>query len=137
MTASVPAGEQLVAELYTRSVSQSLSFFLQLGFELVREERDFAELHPDAAPAFSAQFGNIRVLVPNVDAYRARAQQLGLTVLRPIGDRSYGLRDFTIAGPDGLGLRFAPIAHVKVLSADITGTWTHSSTNPRASVQSG
>ena len=118
MTASVPAGEQLVAELYTRSVSQSLSFYLQLGFELVREERDFAELrwedrllfldqHPDAAPPFSAQFGNIRVLVPDVDAYWARAQQLGLTVLRPIGDRYYGLRDFTIAGPDGLGLRFA------------------------------
>ena len=27
-------------------------------------------------------------------------------VIKPIADRYYGLRDFTIADPDGFGLRF-------------------------------
>jgi len=33
-------------------------------------------------------------------------QQLGARVIKPIADRYYGLRDFTIADPDGFGLRF-------------------------------
>lgn len=32
---------------------------------------------------------------------------MGVQVIRPVENRSYGLRDFTIAGPDGIGLRFA------------------------------
>jgi hypothetical protein len=32
---------------------------------------------------------------------------MGARVVSPIGDRYYGLRDFTIADPDGFGLRFA------------------------------
>lgn len=35
------------------------------------------------------------------------AQKMGAQVLRSLENRSYGLRDFTIVGPDGLGLRFA------------------------------
>jgi len=27
-------------------------------------------------------------------------------VIKPIGDRDYGLRDFTVTDPDGFGLRF-------------------------------
>jgi hypothetical protein len=30
-----------------------------------------------------------------------------LPVIRAIGDRYYGLRDFTVVSPDGIGLRFA------------------------------
>ena len=30
-----------------------------------------------------------------------------LRLVREIGDRTYGLRDFTIADPDGFGIRFA------------------------------
>jgi hypothetical protein len=30
-------------------------------------------------------------------------------VLAPIGDRDYGLRDFTILDPDGFGQRFASL----------------------------
>jgi hypothetical protein len=32
---------------------------------------------------------------------------MGARVLAPIADRDYGLRDFTIADPDGFGIRFA------------------------------
>jgi hypothetical protein len=35
------------------------------------------------------------------------ATDLGARVIIPIGDRYYGLRDFTIADPDGFGVRFA------------------------------
>jgi hypothetical protein len=51
--------------------------------------------------------GNMRIIVPNVDDFWTLAKKMGVQVIRPIGNRSYGLKDFTIAGPDGLGLRFA------------------------------
>ena len=62
---------------------------------------------PDAPPPPPYPVGNVRVMVPDVDNYWALAQKIGAQVLRPLENRSYGLRDFTIAGPDGLGLRFA------------------------------
>jgi hypothetical protein len=34
-------------------------------------------------------------------------QAAGVPVVVPIGDRGYGLRDFTVADPDGFGIRFA------------------------------
>ena len=46
-----------------------------------------------------------------MDAVWAVAQKLGMPVERPIGNRDYGLRDFTVLDPDGFGLRFAsPLA---------------------------
>ncbi len=46
-------------------------------------------------------------MVPDLDARWALARDLGAKVIKPVGDRTYGLRDFTIAEPDGIGLRFA------------------------------
>ncbi|MBV9231944.1 MAG: hypothetical protein JOZ18_21720 [Chloroflexi bacterium] len=46
-------------------------------------------------------------MVPNVDDYWTLSQKMGVQVIRPIENRYYGLRDFTVAGPDSLGLRFA------------------------------
>ena len=67
----------------------------------------FLEENGDAPPPPAYPIGNVRILVPNVDHYWTLSQQLGAQVIRPIDNRAYGLRDFTIAGPDGLGLRFA------------------------------
>jgi uncharacterized glyoxalase superfamily protein PhnB len=53
-------------------------------------------------------------MVADVDAFWERARVAGAPVLAPIGDRSYGLRDFTVLDPDGFGVRFAsrlPQAH--------------------------
>ena len=50
---------------------------------------------------------NVRVMVPNVDECWRTATDVGARVIIPIGDRYYGLRDFTIADPDGFGIRFA------------------------------
>ena len=67
----------------------------------------FLEANPNAPPPPSFPVGNMRILVPNVDDYWTLSQQMGVQVIRSVENRSYGLRDFTIAGPDGLGLRFA------------------------------
>jgi len=110
--------EQLVIELYVRDFEASCAFYQAFGFRMVRDEGDFAELQwedaflfleaiPNAPSPPSVLVGNIRILVPNVDDYWTLSQQMGVQVIRPIENRSYGLRDFTIAGPDGLGLRFA------------------------------
>jgi uncharacterized glyoxalase superfamily protein PhnB len=46
-------------------------------------------------------------MVPDVDRYWKLAADMSARVVVPIADRYYGLRDFTIADPDGFGIRFA------------------------------
>ena len=110
--------EQLILELYTRDIGASVAFYQQFGFRLLSSQPHFVEIGWNRAQIYLEEVedapepggrlvGNIRVLVPDVDRYWALAQSLGCTVVKPIGDRYYGLRDFTIAGPDGVGLRFA------------------------------
>lgn len=48
-------------------------------------------------------------MVANVDQYWKLAQEMGARIIIPIADRYYGLRDFTIADPDGFGVRFASL----------------------------
>ena len=114
----VSQGEQLVVALYVQDIKKSSKFYQTYGFEVLRDEGTFMELTwedarlflsqvPGSAPPPANPVGNIRVMVPNVDAYWHRAIQHGATILSPIEDRYYGLRDFVIAGPDGLALRFA------------------------------
>jgi catechol 2,3-dioxygenase-like lactoylglutathione lyase family enzyme len=110
--------EQLILELYTGNIAASVAFYQQFGFRLLTAEPHFVELGwdqtqiyleeiADAPEPYGRIVGNVRVLVPDVDRYWALAQEVGCTVIKPIEDRYYGLRDFTIAGPDGVGLRFA------------------------------
>jgi catechol 2,3-dioxygenase-like lactoylglutathione lyase family enzyme len=112
----VPATEQLVVEVYVRSLDRAVDFYRALGFTLLRRTGGFAVLAWEGHQIFlDEQTGheappspqaNVRVMVPDVDACWARALRLGAPVLAPIGDRAYGLRDFTIADPDGFGIRF-------------------------------
>ena len=114
--------EQLVVELTVRDLDHSLALYTALGFTLERRDGSFAALRwgdrrlflderrdvrPVGAPMPSGVGINIRILVPEVDRLWAVAGRLGLVVERPIGDRAYGLRDFTVLDPDGFGLRFA------------------------------
>jgi len=118
MAQYVPSTEQLVLELFVRDVGVSKAFYVALGFEVLEDRGTFvtlgweehrlflderAEELPPAPPSPQA---NIRVMVADVDAYWSRAQALGAPVAAPIGDREYGLRDFTIVDPDGFGVRF-------------------------------
>jgi catechol 2,3-dioxygenase-like lactoylglutathione lyase family enzyme len=110
--------EQMVVELYVRNIKESREFYKSLGFEVVNEEVTHVELRWDHALFFleetveapllpSNPVGNFRTLVPNVDHYWILSQKLGIPVIQAIENRHYGLRDFTITGPDCLGLRFA------------------------------
>jgi catechol 2,3-dioxygenase-like lactoylglutathione lyase family enzyme len=113
----VPATEQLVIEIFVRVLDRALEFYRGLGFELVGRKGSFVALaweghrlfldeQPQLAPPTSPQ-ANVRVMGPDVDAGWRRVTGVGARVLAPIGDRYYGLRDFTIADPDGFGVRFA------------------------------
>lgn len=110
--------EQLVVEVTVRDLERSLALYTALGFTLERRDGGFAALRwgdrrlflderPDLPPPSGPERANVRILVPDVDRLWALARSLGLRVERPIADRYYGLRDFTVLDPDGFGLRFA------------------------------
>jgi catechol 2,3-dioxygenase-like lactoylglutathione lyase family enzyme len=124
----VQSTEQLVTEIVVRDIERSTAFYRRLGFTLLRDAGDFAELTWEDHRLFLAQISafdgmkqfelppapqfplaNIRVMVPNVDDHWRVANEIGAEIVLPIGDRYYGLRDFTIADPDGFGVRFATL----------------------------
>jgi catechol 2,3-dioxygenase-like lactoylglutathione lyase family enzyme len=117
---------QLVTEIVVRDIGRSTEFYRRLGFELLRDGGDFAELAWEDHRLFLAELSafhdvrrvelpavptfplaNVRVMVPNVDDYWRLANEIGARIVIPIADRYYGLRDFLIADPDGFGVRFA------------------------------
>jgi len=128
MSRYVDPTEQLVTEIVVRDIGRSVEFYEGLGFQLLRDGGDFVELTwenhrlflaelsafrnaPDAGPTAPPTFpvANVRVMVPDVDEYWKRVNELGARIIIPLGDRYYGLRDFTIADPDGFGVRFASV----------------------------
>jgi len=126
MSVYVDPTEQLVTEIVVKDVRRSVAFYTRLGFELLRDGGDFVELTWENHRLFLAEISafhevhdaelpappkfplaNVRVMVPNVDEYWQLANEIGAPIIVPIADRYYGLRDFTIADPDGFGVRFA------------------------------
>jgi catechol 2,3-dioxygenase-like lactoylglutathione lyase family enzyme len=117
MTNYVPAVQQLVVEIIVRDATRSKSFYEQLGFQIAEDRGTFVVLtweghelfldeRPDLPEPRTLPQANIRVMVADVDTYWGRALAMGAAVLASIADREYGLRDFTILDPDGLGIRF-------------------------------
>jgi catechol 2,3-dioxygenase-like lactoylglutathione lyase family enzyme len=120
MTDYVNPGEQLVVALYVRDIKESCRFYREFGFEVSRDEGTFMELKWEEALLFlvekegapdsgSPPVGNLRVMVSEVDDYWTKAKKMKAEIILPIDDRYYGLRDFIIAGPGGLALRFATL----------------------------
>ena len=128
MNQYVHATEQLVTEIVVKDIARSTTFYRRLGFALLRDGGDFVELTWEDHRLFLAQLSafdgiervelppppqfplaNIRVMVPNVDDHWSIANEIGARVIIPVADRYYGLRDFTIADPDGFGIRFATL----------------------------
>jgi catechol 2,3-dioxygenase-like lactoylglutathione lyase family enzyme len=124
--------EQLVTEIVVSDIRRSTEFYRRLGFALLRDGGDFVELtwedhrlflaEPSAFHAVDrvelpapARFplANIRVMVSGVDDHWRLAKEIGARIVNPIADRYYGLRDFTIADPDGFGIRFASILEAR------------------------
>jgi catechol 2,3-dioxygenase-like lactoylglutathione lyase family enzyme len=109
---------QLVVEVLVRDLAVSRAFYERLGFEVIRQDGSFLEVaweghllflaeSPGLPAVPDAPAANVRVMVPDVDRWWAAAREMGARIVAPIGDRDYGLRDFTVADPDGFGLRFA------------------------------
>lgn len=113
----VDSTEQLVVELLVSNLDRSIDFYTALGFTLLRREGSFAALAWEEHRLFldevvhaistARPMMNVRIMVADVDACWSRAGELGSRIVAPIADRHYGLRDFTIADPDGFGVRFA------------------------------
>jgi catechol 2,3-dioxygenase-like lactoylglutathione lyase family enzyme len=128
MSRYVDPTEQLVTEIVVKDIRRSVDFYRRLGFELLRDGGDFVELTWEDHRLFLAELSafrdargaplttpslfpiaNVRVMVPNVDEYWKLANEIGARIIIPVADRYYGLRDFTIADPDGFGLRFGSV----------------------------
>lgn len=116
--------DQLVVEIMVKDLDRSLALYTALGFVIERRDSNFAELlwegrrlflaqRSDLAPPSTPSRANVRILTRDVDAMWVVVQTLGLSVEQPIGDRYYGLRDFTVLDPDGFGLRFASYLSVE------------------------
>ena len=117
MPSYVPATRQLVTEVFVRDIERSKAFYSAFGFAIEHDRGSFVvlswedhELYLDLRNDLGEPPGtppvNIRIMVPDVDRYWALAQMLEAPVFAPIADRPYGLRDFTVLDPDGVGLRF-------------------------------
>ena len=117
-----------MTEIVVRDIKLSTAFYRRLGFSLLRDGGDFVELTWEDHRLFLAEVSafdgadqvesparrqfpaaNTRVMVPNVDDCWQLARESNARIVVPIGDRYYGLRDFTIADPDGFGVRFASV----------------------------
>jgi uncharacterized glyoxalase superfamily protein PhnB len=128
MSKYVDSTEQLVTEIFVKDIRKAMSWYQSFGFELLRDGGDFVELTWEDHRLFLAEVSaihdmkmddhslhgsnslpvaNVRVMVADVDKYWKLANEIGAKVILPIADRYYGLRDFTIADPDGFGVRFA------------------------------
>lgn len=112
--------EQLVLEISVSNLDRSLAQYTALGFTLDRRDGGFAALRwedrrlflaedPALLPLVGPSRGNVRIIVADVDEVWWRARELGMPVEREIGDRYYGLRDFSVLDHDGFGLRFASV----------------------------
>jgi catechol 2,3-dioxygenase-like lactoylglutathione lyase family enzyme len=113
----VDSTEQLVVELFVRDLRRSVDFYRALGFALLEARPTFANLsweghrlfldqRSDLPEAPATPVMNVRVMVTDVDRVWRQVNDMGLRIVAPIADRPYGLRDFTIADPDGFGVRF-------------------------------
>jgi catechol 2,3-dioxygenase-like lactoylglutathione lyase family enzyme len=128
MSRYVDPTQQLVTEIVVRDIRRSVDFYRRLGFELLQDGGDFVELTWEDHRLFLAELSafrdvsdvavsapppfplaNVRVMVANVDEYWKLASEIGAQIIVPVADRYYGLRDFTIADPDGFGVRFASV----------------------------
>ena len=120
MATYVPAVQQLAVEIFVRDARRSRAFYEQLGFDVAEDRGTFVVLtweghelfldqRADLPTPLTMPQANVRVMVADVDAYWRRARDAAAQVLAPIGDRDYGLRDFTILDPDGFGLRFGSL----------------------------
>lgn len=107
--------------LSVTDLAQSIDFYRHvLGFDLAwswGEPPDIAAVCRDSveimliqrADAKPAGAAHISLVVSGIDEYYSALVDSGVTVVVPIGDRPYGMRDFRISDPSGNGLSFGQV----------------------------
>jgi hypothetical protein len=98
------AQPEAIDPVLRRAWLHDLSGFVELGWD---ESRLYLEQIPAQPDPPKTLVANIRILVPDIDRFWSKCGEMNLTVVKEIADRDYGLRDFTVVSPDGIGLRFA------------------------------
>lgn len=121
MQGDAPAGgmhdhAQGVIEVVGPDIEASLAFYRAIGFELARRTGGFAVLHRQGQPLFVAEDAgaptgprwiSLRLMTDDVDALHDELRERGVTIVHPLGDRPYGLREFVVRDPNGLDVRFS------------------------------
>ncbi|WP_225042937.1 bleomycin resistance protein [Xanthomonas campestris] len=125
MNASANVGDHTIPILPSRSIAQTLTFYRALGFTGDAHPHDagYAILrrgdvelhffaHPDLDPA--ACYAGCYLRVTDVDAVYAamRAAALparGIPRIDPVGDKSWGMREFAIVDESGNLLRIGQV----------------------------
>ncbi|KPF72174.1 glyoxalase [alpha proteobacterium AAP81b] len=104
---------RLAAGIGVSDMARALAFYTGvLGFEAVFQngdpviftilERDAAELHLLLAPGHRGPAFNVaHLFVDDVDALHASCVAAGVTIVKTLADKDYGMRAFVIADPDG------------------------------------
>ena len=107
---------QGVIEVVGPDIEASLAFYREIGFEVARRTGGFAVLHREGQRLFVAEdpsaptaprWTSLRLMTGDVDALHDQLRDRGVTIVLPLGDRPYGLREFVVRDPNGLDIRFS------------------------------
>lgn len=112
--------ESISPILSVNDLAKSLDFYCHtLGFELAWSWGEPAEIAAvcrdnveitltQRAGAKPAGTGHVYLGISGIDDYHAALVDAGVTIVVPIADRPYGMRDFRIADPSGNELSIGP-----------------------------
>lgn len=118
---------QGVVEVVVPNLKAAVEFYLALGFAVERETPTFVTLRYQSVYLFVAEnedapvaprWTNVRIIVSDVDAVWQRVRERGMAIGTAIGDRGYGLRDFTVKDPAGFEVRFAEVLEHPTVPTD-------------------
>lgn len=107
---------QGVIEVVGPDIEASLAFYREIGFEVARRTGGFAVLHregqrlsvaQDPSAPTAPRWTSLRLMTGDVDALHDQLRDRGVTIVHPLGDRPYGLREFVVRDPNGLDIRFS------------------------------
>lgn len=112
-----PEFEYAIPVYHVTNLEEAAAYFVTIGFELEwswGERARYAGLYYGDTPGMHLmQCENVThagaglyIQIKNVDEIYAACQTAGLLILVPIADQEYKMRDFVLAGPDGIRVTF-------------------------------
>jgi len=104
---------RIAAEIGVTDMARAIAFYRDVfGFEAVFAngepvvftilEKDAAELHLMLSPGYRGPDFNVaHIYVDDVDTLYQSCRDAGVSIVRTIADKDYGMRAFVLADPDG------------------------------------